>query len=220
MSEKPKDHPVIVVNNLDVELDGVRLLDDFCLHLDQDEKVSISGPSGCGKSTLLHCLLGFILPQRGSVKILGRELTDRSVWQLRPLIAYVPQEPMLGQGSVEQILQRPFSFKINRSQQYNMQRIPGLLEHLLLPQTLLQRTMEQLSGGEKQRVALILALLLERKILLLDEASSALDQDAKMAVIDLLRDSGNLSVLSVSHDQEWHGFSSRKITMTTTRPGR
>ncbi len=205
--------PAIHVNALVIEHDGARLFDDLTLHLGHHEKVTLSGPSGCGKSTLLRCLLGFVLPAAGSIHILGQELNCLSVWQLRRQIAYVPQEPMLGHGKVSQVLQRPFAFKTNRLFAENLQHIPALMEQLLLPRTLLSKKIDQLSGGEKQRITLLLALLLERKILLLDEASSALDQEAKSAVIELLREQGDLSILSVSHDQEWQGFSSRVITL-------
>jgi ABC-type bacteriocin/lantibiotic exporter with double-glycine peptidase domain len=70
-----------------------------------------------------------------------------------------------------------------------------------------------LSGGEKQRIALVSALLLDREILLLDEASSALDQAAKFAVIDLLKSRAALTVLSISHDKEWIGFSDSVFDM-------
>ena len=104
---------------------------------------------------------------------------------------------------VRQILNQPFTFKNNRHLQDNMERAPELMEKLYLPGHLLDKDIASLSGGEKQRVALISALLLEREILLLDEASSALDQSAKQAAIDLLYSRGDLTMLSVTHDREW-----------------
>jgi putative ABC transport system ATP-binding protein len=88
-----------------------------------------------------------------------------------------------------------------------MVRVPELMERLHLPEAVMDKDVSSLSGGEKQRVALISALLLDREILLLDEASSALDQAAKHAVIDLLRSREALSVLFASLDREWIGFS-------------
>jgi len=70
-----------------------------------------------------------------------------------------------------------------------------------------------LSGGEKQRLALVSALLLDRPILLLDEASAALDAEAKRAVAAHLSGMHDLTVLSVSHDAEWQGFSNRVIDL-------
>jgi len=205
--------PVISVNNLAMEFDGVRLFEGLAMRLDQHEKVTVTGPSGCGKSTLLHCLLGFVTPAAGSIHILNQRLNDRSVWPLRTQMAYVPQQPMLGFATVSQVLQQPFTFKNNRSLSDNLQRIPAMLERLLLPTTIQSQEINKLSGGEKQRIALLLALLLDRKILLLDEVSSALDHEAKTAVIELLREQVDLSILSISHDQEWQGISSRVITL-------
>jgi putative ABC transport system ATP-binding protein len=85
----------------------------------------------------------------------------------------------------------------------NPARIPELLDRLELPVAITEKSVSELSGGERQRIALISALLLDRAILLLDEASSALDQTAKHAVIDLLTESQNLTILSVYHDRDW-----------------
>ncbi|WP_052464986.1 ABC transporter ATP-binding protein [Geoalkalibacter subterraneus] len=193
----------IDIDRLSVQVGGQTILSDLSLRLARGRKATLVGPSGSGKSTLLLALLGFVAPTEGSIRIFGEELTASSVWRLRTRMAYVSQEPELGEGTVRQILNHPFTFKNNRHLKDNMERAPELMEKLYLPGHLLDKDITSLSGGEKQRVALISALLLEREILLLDEASSALDQGAKQAVIDLLSSRENLTLLSVTHDREW-----------------
>lgn len=73
--------------------------------------------------------------------------------------------------------------------------------------------MEELSGGEKQRVALLTALVLEREILLLDEVTSALDKQAKEAVIQVLAGLESVSILGIAHDQKSLSFADRVVDM-------
>ena len=193
----------IDIDRLSVQVGGQRVFSNFSLRLAKGHKASLVGPSGSGKSTLLLALLGFVAPTEGTIRIFEEELTASSVWQLRTRMAYVPQEPELGEGTVRQILNHPLTFKNNRHLQGNIERAPELMEKLYLPRYLLDKDVTSLSGGEKQRVALISALLLEREILLLDEASSALDQSARQAAIDLLKSRKDLTLLSVTHDREW-----------------
>ncbi len=206
--------PAIEIDNLSVVLGGQQILSGFDLGLFPGQKTTLTGRSGCGKSTLLRCLLGFVVAQQGAIRIFGRELTNSSVWSLRARMAYVPQEPELGSGPVGEILKRPFSFHCNRHLRENLSRLPALMERLQLSEDLLTQQISTLSGGQKQRIALLSAVLLDREILLLDEASSALDPVAKRAVITLLKECSTLTVLSVSHDQEWIGFSDELIDLT------
>ena len=205
--------PAIEINGLCVRIEAQQIISNLDLRLEKGQKITLMGRSGSGKSTLLRCLLGFMWPEAGTIRIFGQELTPQSIWQLRVHLAYVAQEPEMGKGKVRALLEQPFHFRANRNLHDNLQQVPALFERLHLASTLLDKDISQLSGGEKQRVALISALLLKRPILLLDEASSALDPRARDAVIDLLRSREDLSVLSVSHDQEWLGFSETTIDL-------
>ena len=209
--------PAIEIDNLSIAIAGQSILSRVSLRLFPGQKITIVGRSGCGKSTLLRSLLGFVPPDKGTIRIFGVELTSDSVWKLRKRMAYVAQEPEMGTGRVRDLLARPFTFKCNRRLHENMNRVPELAERLHLPESILDKDVSALSGGEKQRVALIFGLLLDREILLLDEASSALDQAAKFAVIDLIGSIEALTVLSVSHDQEWIGFSNNVVDLSDSQ---
>lgn len=178
------------------------LVQDLSLTLDRGERCTVTGPSGCGKSTLLKCLLGFSHPIRGRIEILGAKLDESSVWPLRRKMAWVAQEPDLGDGTAGQALRRPFQFRANRSLTLMEDRLRDLLTRFRLEPAIQDQPLSKLSGGEKQRIALISAALLERPILLLDEAYSALDAESRSAVARYFSGQPSLAILSVAHDPD------------------
>lgn len=219
LEEAILSQPVIEIVDLTVAIDDRKIFSGLNLEVQALEKVSLVGRSGSGKSTLLRCLLGFVVPTAGKIKIFGEDVTAKSIWKLRTRMAYVPQEPELSNGSVTEILAKAFTFGHNRALRDNLQLVPELMERLLLPETLMDEDISELSGGEKQRIAMLMALLLERDIMLLDEASSALDPESKRATIRLLKEQQDLTLLSVSHDQEWLAISDRTVDLAMLRKG-
>ncbi|MCA1784492.1 MAG: ABC transporter ATP-binding protein, partial [Desulfobacteraceae bacterium] len=183
------------------------------LSVSHGDKVTLTGPSGSGKSTVLRCILGLVMPDSGTITILGEPVTRHNIWQKRHHIAYVAQEPDLGTGSVKEVIETPFSYRSNASLRDNLARLPAIMERFNLPQTLLDKQISRLSGGEKQRIALTIAILLDRAIVLLDEASSALDTKNKQAVAAYFKQAENTTVLSVAHDTEWMEFATRVVGM-------
>ncbi len=198
----PETDTAIFVSCLTVRFGDKIPFRDFSLKVASGERVVITGESGRGKSTLLKCLLGFTVPETGVIRIGGTALNGQTVWRLRSRLAYVPQEPELGEGALRQWFERPFSFKTNAHLKGNLSRLPEFLEALSLPASLLDADVETLSGGEKQRAALIAALLLNREILLLDEPTSALDRKNSRGMVDLLRTLKDVTLLAISHDTE------------------
>jgi putative ABC transport system ATP-binding protein len=204
---------VVQLNRLNVGFDGQPVLKDLSLSVFHGEKVTLTGPSGSGKSTVLKCILGLVMPDSGTITILKEPVTRHNIWQKRRHIAYVAQEPDLGTGSVKEVIETPFSYRANASLRDNLTRLPAIMERFNLPQSLLDKQITRLSGGEKQRIALTIAILLDRAIVLLDEASSALDTKNKQAVAAYFRQAENTTVLSVAHDTEWLGFATRIVGM-------
>ncbi|MDI6447423.1 ABC transporter ATP-binding protein [Anaerobaca lacustris] len=201
------------IKDVTVRLNGQTILQDFSLGLEAGQKALLTGPSGCGKSTVLRCLLGFVVPQAGSVHIAGQALTAESVWTLRRRIAYVGQEPDLGAGIVRDILERPFHYRANTALRGNLARFSELFDAFGLARSLLDKDAGDLSGGEKQRVALVSALLLDRNIFLLDEVTSALDPASKRKVIECFRSHTDTTMLFVAHDAESFPFADSVIEM-------
>lgn len=208
--------PAIEFDQITLAFDGRTLLHDFSLRVQTGEKVVLAGPSGSGKSSLLACLLGFVTPPpAGRIAVFGEPLTPKSVWHLRHSMALVQQEPDIGEQSAEDWIREPFTFHANEALRGNLARLPDLLPRLHLAPGLLRQKGTDLSGGEKQRLAIVAALLLDRPILLLDEPTSALDPESRQAVYDYLTAIQGQTLLMVSHDTgaALH-FASRTVRLT------
>jgi ABC-type lipoprotein export system ATPase subunit len=188
-----------------------RLFSGVSYRIKAGEHVALTGPSGCGKTTMLRCLVGLAEPTAGTIRICGEHLTAKSIWSLRGKMAFVPQEPDLGHGSAHGFLECPFKYRINAGKSENLKKAPELMDRLGLNQTLLNSDVGELSGGEKQRLALVAALLLERPILLLDEVVSALDDDNSKRVFELLAELKSTTIIGVVHDGIRMPFATREI---------
>ena len=189
----------ISINNLTLGYDGHTLFKDLSFEVESGQKVCIDGPSGCGKSSLLRAMLGFVRPRAGSITIDTQPVNHKTVWSLRHCIGYVTQEPDLGSQSVLERIRQPFGYKANAHLEFNMDTLEAYLDQFKLPRILLSKQTTGLSGGEKQRIAIIIALLLDRDLLLLDEPTSALDKESKQVLRDLL---ANLhkTIVFISHE--------------------
>ena len=209
-----REQAALEMEDVSIQFDGRPVLNGFSMCVAAGEKVALTGPSGVGKSTVLRCLLGLAAPAAGRIRICGEPLDGRSVWTLRRRMAYVPQEPQMGSGTAGEILRRPFEYRANAAHLANLDRLPELLGGFGLDRSILNQDSGALSGGEKQRLAWIGALLLGRPILLLDEASSALDEASRKAAADLLHAAAGVTVLSVSHDVQWRKLFSRSVTIS------
>ena len=199
--------------DLEIRFGGQVVLRGFSLALSVGEKALLTGPSGCGKSTVLRTFLGFVVPGAGAVYINGTQLTTDTVWRLRQRVAYVGQEPDLGTGTAAQAIERPFHYRANAGLRRNLDRIPELFDQFNLAHELLHKDVGALSGGEKQRIALVSPILLDRRIFLLDEITSALDKVSKQAVADYFRSREDATVLIVAHDPEVFSFVRRVIEL-------
>ncbi len=205
-------------------LGGKRLFSALNLKIDKGDFITIHGRSGSGKSTLIQLLLGFLQPTEGRVLFRGEEYERKVLAQLRATVAVVFQEPVLLAETVEEAILQPFGFRCNRELYPERSDIRFWLEKLeleLTPDT----AVATISGGEKQRLALVRALLLKRDILILDEATSALDSAQRELVFKLVAqlsaDKG-MTVISVSHDPSWIAASERTFEMgvAAVREGR
>ncbi|AQQ70347.1 Energy-coupling factor transporter ATP-binding protein EcfA1 [Limihaloglobus sulfuriphilus] len=208
---------MIKFDNITVKYNSLPIIEHFSLDVEKGEKVAVCGPSGSGKSSILQIPLGFVLPESGAVTVDNILLSSQTAWQIRIKTGYVPQEPDLSSGTVRAIINAPFNYHTNHNLKSNLEKLPGLLEEFALDDSILDKEINTLSGGEKQRIALIIALLLDRDILLLDEISSALDPDCRKAVINHLAQIQK-TILLVTHDTALLEFCDRKIEISKTAP--
>ncbi|MCC7021728.1 MAG: ABC transporter ATP-binding protein [Thermomicrobiales bacterium] len=164
--------PALAAEGVTSGYDEVPIIHDVSIHVDQDEIVTIIGPNGAGKSTLLKALFGFLPPWQGRVLLAGKEVTGLSPERLvRQGIGFVPQTDNVFPSLT--IRENLAMGGITRDGGVN-ERIDWVLE--LFP-VLAERPRERagrLSGGQRQTLALARALMLEPKVLLLDEPSASL----------------------------------------------
>ncbi len=181
----------------------VKILDHFNLQIYPKDKVVIFGQSGSGKTTLLRLLLGLTKPTSGTIFINQQPLTEKNVWQMRTLFAYVDQDVIIGQGKIKQLINDYFCLQANKNIGLNWTQVNNLLARFELDPNILDKNSDHISGGERQRIALIIALLLKRPIMLLDEATSSLDPTTKKIIVKEILSYANLTLLSVTHDLVW-----------------
>lgn len=195
---------MVVLDKISVSFDGVKIIENFSMNVKPGQKVVISGPSGIGKSTILNSILGFVEIQKGSIEIDKMLLSASTIKQIRSKTAWLPQDLYFKLDSAEELLLFPFSFAKNKSHKPTENEISEMLENLQLQQNILLKKLDEISGGQKQRLALASQLLLKKTLLLLDEPTSALDNEAQNAVIKMLRKKPELTVVSVSHNSNWN----------------
>lgn len=193
---------IIRYEGIDISYDGVKIISDFNLSITKGEKILVKGDSGTGKSTLMKLLLGFAQQSRGNLYFQEELVDENLVWEMRKKVAYVPQVLDIGKGNVDNFINVILSYQVNRTT-LNYSRINYFLNLFNLKRDILNKDFEDLSGGEKQRIAIIISLLIDRYIYLLDEPTSALDFHLKKKIIDYFLENENLTVFIVSHDKEW-----------------
>ena len=193
-------------------------LTDISLQMEKGDFLAIVGPSGCGKSTILSLIAGLIEPSSGSIRIAG-ELVQGGV---SPLVGYMLQHDHLFPWcSVwENVL---LGLKIRgRVSEEQQQRVEELLNEYGLGD--FRRSLPRhLSGGMRQRAALIRTLAVEPELLLLDEPFSALDYQTRIRVSDdiggIIRSQGKTAIL-VTHDISEAISMADRVAVLSARPGR
>ena len=180
-------------------------LKDINFKFDEVGFYTIAGKSGSGKSTLLNILTLLDFPSSGTLNIFGKDIdfnNQNEIDEIRKKYFSIVYESdnLLSNYTVEENLKTFCNFN---NIPYEVNNIAKLFESLSLPIHLLEQKVSKLSGGEKQRVCILRALLTNRKVIVLDEPTSSLDYDNSVEIFELLkRLSKNHLVISVSHNVE------------------
>ncbi|OZI11105.1 ABC transporter ATP-binding protein [Bacillaceae bacterium SAS-127] len=192
----------ITIQNINKSFHDKAVLQSLNLSLEEGEFVTLLGPSGCGKSTLLRILAGLTAPDAGRIMMDGKEITnvkakERNVGMVFQSYALFPNM------TVEENIS--FGLKMKKVNKDTIkQKVRQLIEMVGLEEKEASYPRE-LSGGQQQRVALARALIVEPKVLLLDEPLSALDAQIRKSLQKLLRriqQELNMTTILVTHDQE------------------
>lgn len=191
---------MIEFKNIHLSFNGKSVIKDFSLKINTGEKIVISGKSGCGKSSLLALVLGFVQPSSGQIYFEDKLLDENSVWAVRKRISYIDQSVSLGSGKVQRLFADILSLRANTALDFNTDELLTLFD---LSKDLLFKDIQELSGGEKQRIAIIIAILLNRDVFFLDEVTASLDTHLKERVADYFLNRTDNTCLIVSHDPVW-----------------
>jgi putative ABC transport system ATP-binding protein len=202
MSIEPLNNELIKYENVGISFDNRKILSGFNLSIKKKQKVLIRGKSGVGKTTLLKMLLGFTKPAEGTLYFRNKVIDSRTCWEARKEIAYAVQDTDLGEGKVKNLLGEIFSYRANK-EKLDHEKLRTFMRELELEDNLLDQNFQELSGGEKQRIGILISLLLNRNIYLLDEVTSALDMNLKRKIADYFLAREDLTLLVISHDREW-----------------
>lgn len=196
--------PLINFKDITIKFEDKIIIENFNFTVKEGQKVALKGRSGSGKSTLLNILMGFQIPDKGSILYRDKELHQNDIEKYRREMCWLPQNVnILGRGQVENIIFHPFSFAENKKNKPQREKVLQTLSSLNLNADITDALFENLSGGEKQRIGILICMLLGKPLILLDEPSSALDRDSIRMVIDLILKDDSKTVLSTSHDEEW-----------------
>jgi ABC-type glutathione transport system ATPase component len=185
-------------------------LDDISLKVFEGRTLALVGPSGSGKSSLARCLVLLEQPSAGEILYRGRNLLALRPGELKTArreIHLIFQDSALALNpglTVEEILAEPLMIhKSGGRAAEGRTRIREVMEQVDLPEKWLQRRPLELSGGQRQRVAVARSLALRPKLLILDEALSALDLSTQGQIANLLLDlqsRHSLAYLYITHD--------------------
>ena len=205
---------ILDIKNLSYSFGNNPILKDINIHVNENEMVAIVGSSGVGKSTLFNLIAGLLKKQVGEITINGSE-------DYIGKVAYMLQKDLLFEHKtiIDNVILPLIIAKINKKEA--LEEGNKILKQFNLDKYA-NKYPQQLSGGMRQRVALIRTYMFKRNIFLLDEAFSALDAITKKELhrwyLDLKKEF-NLTTLLITHDIEEAVFLSDRIYILGNKPG-
>ena len=210
---------IIEVRNLKYKYDSESenyTLNDVSFQVKKGEWLSIVGHNGSGKSTTVRLIDGLLEAESGDIIISGDKLTAENVWEKRRQIGMVFQNP--DNQFVGATVEDDVAFGLeNQGLDYDLmvERVQQALEFVGM-QDFKEREPARLSGGQKQRVAVAGVVALRPDIIILDEATSMLDPEGRLDLIQTvkkIKDSNQLTVISITHDLDEIALSDRVLVM-------
>jgi putative ABC transport system ATP-binding protein len=149
-------------------------------------RIAVVGPTGSGKTLLMRALANLDSIDAGKILWRSETIQGNAIPHFRQQAIYLQQRATLIDGTVEENLRLPFTFRSHHQREYSRQTILPLLAQVNRTESFLDRSSRELSGGEAQIVALIRAVQLEPSLLLLYEPTAALDEESTLMVEELI----------------------------------
>ena len=214
---------IIEVRNLKYKYENESeqyILNDVTFHVKQGEWLSIVGHNGSGKSTTVRLIDGLLEAESGEIFIAGDRLTTENVWDKRRHIGMVFQNP--DNQFVGATVEDDVAFGLENQGIDHATMVSRVTEALEIVgmKEFKDREPARLSGGQKQRVAIAGVVALRPDIIILDEATSMLDPEGRLDLIQTvkrIKDSHNMTVISITHDLDEVALSDRVLVMKKGR---
>lgn len=204
---------ILRLENVGFRVKDQQILEDINLTINKGDILTITGPSGGGKSTLLK-LIGLLNnPTSGKIYYKNQDIQSYEPTEYRKQVSYFFQNAVLFDETVRQNLKFPSDI---RGEEFDEERAKQGLETVQLPASYLDKPVKDLSGGEKQRVALIRNLMYSPEILLMDEVTSSLDKENReiiLSFIHTLNKEEQTTILWITHNQEEIDTSNEMVTL-------
>lgn len=194
------------VKNSILELRGITVsygdhtvISNFSMQLERGELVAVTGVSGSGKTSLIRAILGFVPIEQGEILINGIPV---NAVEVRKHTAYLPQDLSFPCEWVDEVLRMPFLFRNNRDRKITDEQWLDCFGRLGLEGGIMKKRLNEISGGQRQRMMLAIASMLDKDIIILDEPTSALDAASVNLVTEYIKElsARGKSVISVTHD--------------------
>jgi iron complex transport system ATP-binding protein len=194
---------ILEVDGVEFQYRSKEVLKDIEFHLKRNEILSILGPNGVGKTTLLKCMNAILKPKRGTILIEEENILKLEQIEIARRLGYVPQRCDSGRLTAFDaiLLGRMPHMKWNLSTE-DVMLVEATIKKLHLEELAL-RYIDELSGGEVQKVGIARAIAQNPKLLLLDEPTSSLDLKNQLEILNIIRDfvkKENISAIMTMHD--------------------
>jgi ABC-type nitrate/sulfonate/bicarbonate transport system ATPase subunit len=205
---------ILTLQHISKSFSNTEIIHDLSLHIDEGEFVSIIGPSGSGKSTIFHLIGGIMTPDTGMISLKGKNINGE-----RGSISYMPQSPSLlpWRTTLQNVqLGQDLQGEKNTEEAIKMIEKAGLGDYI-------HSYPSELSGGMKQRVSFIRALLSPQPVICLDEPFSALDELTRLDMQKWLLsiwEEYRKTILFVTHNIDEALFLSDRIVLLSTKPAK
>lgn len=190
------------INNLSVDINNTRILDNVTLGIEEKEFLVLLGPSGCGKSTLLKTIAGINPVAEGSIVLDGMLINDVPAHKRGTVIVFQDLRLFPNMSVAENVA---YALRIKGVRKNERRRKAGELLEVVQLSGFEDRKPYSLSGGQMQRVALARALAAEPKLMLLDEPFSSLDENLREDMRNLVKElhcKFGMTAIMVTHDRE------------------
>lgn len=204
---------MIEIKNITYEYEDVPIFKDFNLSIKNGDFYMILGENGSGKSTLVKLITGIELPKEGKILVDNLDSSTDDIWKIREILGVIfqnPEDQFVGLTPYEDMtfLLENYGIKEKEVRIDKALKSVGLLEKKF-------ESIENFSGGQKQKLALATSLLLEPKVLVLDESTSMLDPRSREELLELLKvlNKKGVTIIYITHFLEEIIYSSHCLLL-------